>query len=335
MAGAKEETHGELTKLNWETLSDNRAKNVRPGQRIYRAALIITGACNFKCPYCNTLSGTRAPTLKKDPTFKLVNNLIDLGLQELRISGGEPTLVAWLPELVKHATHNGVRVAISSNGYSSLDVYQKLIDAGVSDFSISMDSADPARADMLSGNSKNVLDQLKQTISLLSENNIAVYIGMTCGKNKTPTEMKEVVELAQTLGVFEIKIMSLSNDINMVDVSWIEEKHKNTFPLLKWRANNYKNGRDVRGLIDSDCTKCAIVLDDVTIAGKKHYPCNIYFREKGTEIGEVNDNILSDRAKWFSTHNSLEDSICKNNCMDILREYNNRAGELNEYIINL
>lgn len=327
-----EETHGELSKLNWLTLSDARAESVRPDSRFFRVALIITGACNFKCPYCNVLGGKRAPTMKMEETFELLDFLAKKGLKELRISGGEPTLVPWLPSLASKAGGLGVRVAVSSNGFADESVYAALIDAGVSEFSISMDSADPQKADDLSGNQRGVIAKVRSTISFLSANGTAVYIGMTCGKGKSAEEMRTTVALAESLGSFEIKIMSLSQEGAAVDVSWVGEEMKRRFPLLAWRAANYERGLDVRGLSDSDSPKCAVALDDATIAGGRHYPCNVYFRESGAPIGFVGPGMLRERATWFASHNGLQDAICRKNCMDILREYNNKAMELNAFV---
>lgn len=322
------ETHGDLAKLNWSTLSDARAAASAPGVRIYRAALIVTGACNFECPYCNVLSGSRAPTLRRDKTLALVDELLALGLKELRLSGGEPTLVPWLPDLVRRASDGGARVAVSSNGYSDLEVYGRLVDAGVAEFSVSLDSADPKVADEQSGGRLGVLERVSKTIAYLSSRSIPVYVGMTCGRGKTSAQIQSTVELARSLGVHEIKMMSLSQEGEIVDSGWVTEELGDEFPLLKWRAENFKNGRDVRGLVDSDCRRCHVVLDDATVAGDFHYPCNVYFREKGAPIGKVGPDMLAERALWHESHDSLVDPICRRHCMDILREYNNRSRDL-------
>jgi MoaA/NifB/PqqE/SkfB family radical SAM enzyme len=324
-----QETHGELSCLNWHTLSDKRAAEVRPRQSIFRAAMIITGACNFECPYCKTLGGSRAPTIKQSDAFALLNKLVANGLKELRISGGEPTLVPWLPSFVAMAAKDGVRVAISTNGYADAEVYDALLAAGTAEFSISLDSADPEEADRLSGNKTGVLEKVKSTIRLIASRNVPVYVGMTCASGRSPEDMKQAIAMATDLGIAEVKIMSLAQEGDIVDVSWVDPEMAERFPLLQWRANNYRCGRDVRGLADDDCRKCALVLDDITVAGAKHYPCNVYFREGGDAIGTLDGDILADRARWFHNHDSQQDPICWAFCMDILRTYNNRVRDLN------
>ena len=322
-------THGELSKLNWTTLSDERAGAVEPNKEIRRAALIMTGACNFACPYCKTLGGDRAPTLDRDETLTLLDHMIGKGLKDLRLSGGEPTIVSWLPELVERATKAGVSVAISSNGYAPWSVYQALIDAGMSECSISLDTLDPEEADRLAGGRKDVLSRVTNTIKTLADKGVRVYIGMTCCESSsTAIGMKDTVAKADALGATDIKIMPPVQEGDLLNTEWLTERMAKRFPFLAWRSHNFALGCGVRGMKESDCSKCALALDDVTVAGGKHYPCNVYFREGGEAIGKVGEDMLAQRAAWYEGHNSLEDPICKNMCMDLLRTYNNRVREM-------
>jgi MoaA/NifB/PqqE/SkfB family radical SAM enzyme len=327
------ETHGQLAVLNWRTLSDERAANVRPNQKIRRAALILTGACNFECPYCQTLGGDRAPTADREITMALVRWMIEQGLQELRLSGGEPTLVSWLPELVSVAVGSGVRVAISTNGYARRPVYDALVKAGVAEFSISLDSVTPEEADRLAGGRPKVLERVTETIQYLTDLGVSVYIGMTCcASRQRPEETLATVEKIISLGATDIKIMSIAQEGGVVETSWLTEEMAERFPFLAWRAHNFRRGRDVRGLTACDSHKCPLVLDDVTISGDKHYPCNVYFREGGDPIGDVGKSMMAERAAWNAQHDTHEDRICRRMCMDLLREYNNRVRELNPHV---
>lgn len=322
------ESHGKLACLNWETLSDDRARNVRPNREIRRAAFIVTGACNFACPYCKTLGGDRAPTMKQDKASALLADLICHGLKELRLSGGEPTLVPWLPLLVAQAKSAGVRIAVSTNGYSSPETYAALVQAGVSEFSISLDSVDPEEADFLSGGRSNVLASVERTIRQVIGLGSSVYVGMTCSASRRG--LKATVDKAVDLMVTDIKIMSPAQEGSLVDTSWLDSVTAARFPFLAWRAGNFRQGRNVRGLDHRDSPKCSLVLDDVTIAGDFHYPCNVYFREGGLPIGKVgsSESMLAERALWCQGHDSLRDPICSTMCMDLLRVYNNRVMEL-------
>ena len=116
-----------------------------------------------------------------------------------------------------------------------------------------------------------------------------------------------------------------------MDVSWLDAGLAARFPFLAWRAGNFRCGRDVRGLDQKDSPKCALVLDDVTMAGGHHYPCNVYFREGGAPIGTVSsaEVMLAERSRWYEAHDSFKDPICQKMCMDLLRVYNNRVRDIN------
>jgi len=46
-------------------------------------------------------------------------------------------------------------------------------------------------------------------------------------------------------------------------------------------------------------------------------------REMGTPIGKVGANMRIERRIWSAIHNSYEDAICRNNCLDVCIDYNN------------
>lgn len=85
----------------------------------------------------------------------------------------------------------------------------------------------------------------------------------------------------------------------------------------------------MRGLSPGDSNRCRLVLDDMAVAGGKHYPCIIYLREGGQPIGEFGtQNMRQERAAWSAAHRSDEDPICSRNCLDVCIDYNNRYEEL-------
>ena len=325
------DTHGQLACLNWQTLSDQRAATVRPNNGIFRTAFIVTGACNFACPYCKTVGPgkTTLPTMKREKALALLESFANQGLRELRISGGEPTIVPWLPELVALATSRKIRVAISSNGYADLSVYDALVDAGVAEFSISLDSLDAEEADRMSGGRKDVLARVTRTIRHLSSRDVKVYIGMVCcGSGKTPESIQRVLASVAEMGVTDVKIMPPSQDGNVIEGAWLPEELTERFPFLAWRSRNFNKGKGVRGIPETSSPKCFLALDDATISGEQHYPCNVYLREGGAPIGNTSPTMMADRAAWCEGHNSHEDPICRGMCMDLLRAYNDRAQQL-------
>ena len=99
-------------------------------------------------------------------------------------------------------------------------------------------------------------------------------------------------------------------------------------PILKYRVKNYLGGKSIRGMGEHDCHKCKLVLDDMAIAGDYHFPCIIYLRQHGGAIGKVSGRMREERLKWYEGHDCYNDSICRENCLDVCVDFNNKAEEL-------
>jgi hypothetical protein len=112
----------------------------------------------------------------------------------------------------------------------------------------------------------------------------------------------------------------------------VEQEIVDSHPILKYRINHFAEGINVRGIKDPNHKKCGLVLDDSIIAGKYHFPCVIYMREKGNPIGEVGPNMRNERFEWFKKHDCYKDDICRNNCLDVCCSINKKIGETNEFL---
>jgi MoaA/NifB/PqqE/SkfB family radical SAM enzyme len=242
------------------------------------------------------------------------------GLKNVRFSGGEPTLYKELPLLVDYcAQHKVERIAISTNGSASRDTYQKLLDAGANDFSISFDACCASTADIMAGK-KGMYNTILDNIRFLSENTYTT-VGVVL-TNENVQELPVIVGTASALGVSDIRIISAAQWNNGFD--YTKDLPKLDMPIYNYRIHNARNGVAMRGLQDSDTCSCPLVLDDIAVVNKYHYPCIIYMREQGDPIGKVNTNMREDRLRWFCFHNTHKDEICKNNCLDVCRDYNNK-----------
>lgn len=79
--------------------------------------LELTRECNLRCKHCLNNSGKLMPNqLNLDELKKLIQDLIDAGVQEIRFTGGEPLMCDGIYELIKLANDNGVCTSIGTNG---------------------------------------------------------------------------------------------------------------------------------------------------------------------------------------------------------------------------
>jgi len=327
-----------LEHIGFYTLSDTRARNVSSTSQMKRCEIIINEYCNFKCPYCKGLrSDVFSYKKRKEMNLDEIKNVIDIWckdqpLQNIRISGGEPTYHKNIVEVVEYAKSKGIkRIAISTNGSNSLSLYKQLVDAGCNDFSISLDSYNSDVGDIMAGNIPGAWNKVVSNIRELSEL-VYVTVGIVIDEKNIENFVK-TVEFAASLNVSDIRVIPSSQyNKNLIGIIDIDEKIYSKYPILMYRINNLKVGISVRGIGDEDTTKCPLVIDDSIVAGNKHYPCVIYMREQGDAIGSVNDNMREDRIEWFKTHNSHDDPICRRNCLDVCIEYNNKCMKTNIFV---
>jgi len=301
-----------LEDIGFYTLSNARVKNLSKNSRLWRCELILTGKCNFKCPYCRTFDDEMPLSF----ATQVVDEFNRANLKNIRFSGGEPTLYKGLNDLVKLSTAE--RKAISTNGSADFEVYEQLIEDGINDFSISLDACCSSTADVMSG-VNGMYEKVCSNIVKISKRTYC-----TVGVVLTPENIGEIdgiIATATRFGVSDIRIIpsaQWSKTLPKVDIN-------TSYPILKYRLNNLKHNIPVRGLSEADNKRCPLVLDDMAIKGNFHYPCIIYLREGGEPIG-VFDNVKwarQDRLKWYRRHNCFKDPICKNNCLDVCRQHNN------------
>lgn len=310
-----------LENIGFYTLSDYRASQSSCKSPLWRCELLITSACNFKCPYCRGTDA--AANISLDYAKHIVDLWASDGLKHVRFSGGEPTLVPWLPELTEYtASKNVRRIAISTNGSATTEYYKILEALGVNDFSISLDACCSAFCDKMTG-VKRAFDTVVRNIKEFSKTS---YVTTGCVfEEKNIEQSVETIRFAHELGVADIRILTAAQYNKSLEfVTQIPSDILDDHPILKYRVNNFKAGRNVRGLSTYDNHRCPLVLDDIAIKGGFHYPCIIYMREHGDPIGLVDDKMRKDRSSWYQDHNCFEDEICRENCLDVCVDYNNK-----------
>ncbi|MCK5017491.1 MAG: radical SAM protein [Candidatus Peribacteraceae bacterium] len=311
-----------LEAIGFYTLTDKRARETSLISPLWRCELLLTSKCNFHCPYCR---GTQSDA---DISLDYAKHIIDLwaadNLQNVRFSGGEPTCVDWLPELISYTKQKGIsRIAISTNGSKATEYYVDLYNRGVNDFSISLDACCSAFGDIMSG-VRGAWGQVVENIRALSR---LTYVTTGCVFDERNIEQSlETVMLAHNLGVADIRIITAAQfDKAMAFAKNIPSLILAEHPILKYRVNNFINGKSVRGIKAQDNHHCPLVLDDMAIRGRHHYPCIIYMREGGAPIGKVSGDMREERGKWYQDHDCFNDNICRENCLDVCIDYNNKA----------
>ena len=123
------------------------------GRPITDLRLSITDRCNYKCVYCRTGNeGAVYAELPFEDYLRMARIMVSLGINKIRLTGGEPLLrkgvIEFVRELSKlNSNSNGTRLdlAMTTNGHLLATMAHPLRDAGLDRVTVSMDAVDPHR----------------------------------------------------------------------------------------------------------------------------------------------------------------------------------------------
>src|ERR671931_1059631 len=116
------------------------------GRKIGDVRVSVTDRCNFRCQYCMPAEGLpwleRAEILSFEEIERLVALLADMGVRDLRLTGGEPLVRRDFPALAARlcALDALAEVSVTTNGYLLERDAEALVRAGVDRFNVSIDS---------------------------------------------------------------------------------------------------------------------------------------------------------------------------------------------------
>jgi GTP 3',8-cyclase len=111
----------------------------------------VTDRCNFRCVYCMPLDRyewlNRSEILSFEEIARLAGIFISLGIERIRLTGGEPLLRRGLEKLVDRlARLEGLKdISLTTNGSLLVEKAAVLREAGLKRINISVDTLDPEK----------------------------------------------------------------------------------------------------------------------------------------------------------------------------------------------
>src|SRR5579875_894166 len=137
------------------------------GRAITDLRVSITDRCNYKCVYCRTGNdGAVYSELPIEDYLRIARVFVSLGVEKIRLTGGEPLLRRGLTDLVRELsrlrTVDGapLDLALTTNGHLLEELAEPLRDAGLTRITVSMDAVDAekfARITRVPGSYERVL----------------------------------------------------------------------------------------------------------------------------------------------------------------------------------
>ncbi len=110
----------------------------------------VTDRCNLRCTYCmpeDVVFLDRSELLTLEEIAHFVRVAVPLGIDKIRLTGGEPLMRRGLAQLVRMlAAVEGIRdIGLTTNGLLLAEHAQELFDAGLRRLNVSLDTLNPQR----------------------------------------------------------------------------------------------------------------------------------------------------------------------------------------------
>ncbi len=123
------------------------APEVRPRDAVRPVYAVweLTLACDLACRHCGSRAGRARPDgLRTAEAVDLAQQLVDLGIKECTVIGGEAYLFEGWAEVVRTLVDGGVRTTMTTGGRGvTPELAERMADAGLDSVSVSIDGLEP------------------------------------------------------------------------------------------------------------------------------------------------------------------------------------------------
>jgi GTP 3',8-cyclase len=210
------------------------------GRAIRDLRVSVTDRCNFRCQYCMPAEGLRwldrSEILRFEEIERVVRLLVGMGVETVRLTGGEPLVRRDLPVLIsKLAALDGLReLSLTTNGYLLERDAAALAEAGLSRINISIDSLQRDRFFELTR--RDALPRVLRGLETIAAQPAItrVKVNALAIREFTEEEVLPFCEFARRTG-FQVRF---------IEFMPLDADHA-------WEPDRVLTGEEVRGIIES------------------------------------------------------------------------------------
>ena len=185
------------------------------GRPLHDLRISVTDRCNFRCTYCmpKEIFGRDYQFLPKDQVLsfeeihRAARAFVELGVEKLRITGGEPLVRRGLPQLIRMLadlrTRDGraLDLTLTTNGAALRALAGPLADAGLRRVTVSLDSLDDDVFGAMNGVDFPVAKVLDGIDAALEAGLAPVKVNMVVRRGINETSVVPMARWARDTGV--------------------------------------------------------------------------------------------------------------------------------------
>ncbi len=211
------------------------------GRRIKNLRISITDKCNFRCVYCMPAEGLpwlpRAEILTYEEITRIARVATEIGIEQIRLTGGEPTVRRDLPELIRmlHSIPALRSLSLTTNGVLLTKLAGPLAEAGLTRINVSLDSLARDRFAQLTRR-----DALAQVLAGLEE------------LEKYPSIHPIKINAVAMRGFTEPEVLDFARLARRKPyvIRWIEFMPLDADQI--WRKEDILTGAEIKAIIESE-----------------------------------------------------------------------------------
>ncbi|UTW64064.1 GTP 3',8-cyclase MoaA [bacterium SCSIO 12741] len=157
----------------------------------------LTEKCNLRCTYCMPAEGLQlSPSdhlMTADEVIQIAQEFVAMGVQKIRLTGGEPLLRRDAADILKRLAELPVELAITTNGLL-LDKFLPLFhELGIKQINLSLDTLDPERFHRLTR--RNQFDRVMNNIQLALREGFRPGINVVLLRDQNDDEITRFIDL--------------------------------------------------------------------------------------------------------------------------------------------
>ncbi|HEU4858245.1 MAG TPA: radical SAM protein, partial [Chitinophagaceae bacterium] len=156
----------------------------------------LTDNCNLRCFYCmpeEEYEFTPASKLMQlDEIETLSKIFVDLGVNKIRLTGGEPLVRKDAGEIIRTLSKLPVKLTITTNGSRLHEFVDILDESGVHSLNISLDTLQPEKFQLITR--RDQYEKVYENIQLLLKRNFHVKVNMVVMKGLNDNELTDFIE---------------------------------------------------------------------------------------------------------------------------------------------
>ncbi|GER83580.1 MAG: GTP 3',8-cyclase MoaA [Thermogemmatispora sp.] len=242
------------------------------GRRIRNLRISITDKCNFRCTYCMPAEGLpwlkKAEILTYEEIERLARLAVRMGIEQIRLTGGEPLVRRDVPELVRRLRQiEGLHsLSLTTNGVLLKQLARPLAEAGLTRINVSLDSL--VREKFARLTRRDQLDRVLEGLEELEKYPTIrpIKINAVAMRGFTEEEVLDFVRLARRKGYV---------------MRWIEFMPLDADQI--WRKEDILTGAEIKAIIEAEYGPLVPIQGDPAETARRYT-----FSDGIGEVGFIN-----------------------------------------------